>query len=60
MSSNEANQPESETSADELVYDVDTFVSFSRITSAGARTKAPPIFSSNRRTKRDRAENMER
>ena len=42
VSSNEPTRPESETSADELALDIDTFASSSRKTLVGARTDPPP------------------
>ncbi len=52
LSSNEAAHPESETSADELALDVDTFTSSSHRTPVRAQTNPPPKVSSNRRSKK--------
>ncbi len=51
-SSNEAIHPESETSADELALDVDTFTSSSRRTPVKAQTNPLPKVSWNRRSKK--------
>ena len=48
---NEITHSGSETSADELILDVDTFTSFSDRTSIRAQTNLPLIDSSNRRSK---------
>ncbi|KAK3169673.1 hypothetical protein OEA41_009057 [Lepraria neglecta] len=55
--SNEPTRPESETSADELALDADTFTSSSRRAPVGARTKPPPPVSSNQRSKKTRRVN---
>ena len=49
MSSNELAHPESETSADELGLDLDTFASSGHRIPVGARSNRPPKVSSNRR-----------
>lgn len=50
LSSNEATQPESETSADELAVDVDTFAGSSHQTPVEARTRLPLKAPSNRQS----------
>ncbi|KAK3176921.1 hypothetical protein OEA41_008247 [Lepraria neglecta] len=50
--SNEPTQPESETSADELALDINTFATSSSRTPVGVRTNYPPKVSSNRRLKK--------
>ncbi|KAK3170693.1 hypothetical protein OEA41_002775 [Lepraria neglecta] len=55
--SKEPTRPESETSADELALDADTFTSSSRRAPVGARTKPPPPVSSNQRSKKTRRVN---
>ena len=55
--SNEPTRPESETSADELALDADTFTRSSRKAPVGNRTKPPPPVSSNQRSKKTRRVN---
>lgn len=56
LSSNEATQPESETSADELALNVNTSTSPCHRTPIRAQTNTPFKASSNRRLKRKKAE----
>lgn len=52
LSSNEVTHPESETSADELALEVNTFTSSSHRTPDRAQTNLPPKVSSNRQSKK--------